>query len=281
MFMNVARAAVRPETYAAQVREATSLAITATMWPFGWVDRGVTELRSKAAADGSPVKTPVLLVHGYGANKSNWLFLDRQLRHTGFERIHALNYNPLRETVPEIAGRCTLRARELMEHFGTDRVHLIGHSCGGVVVRYAVQLSGLEGVDTCVTIAAPHQGSPLAKLAPCATARSLAPDSALLRRLHGSARHLPTRFVAYYSNVDVLVPGRRAMILEPALAATNVLVRDEGHLSIMLSRRMASSVAGQLAAAEGLPGYGTPVRRLPAVEAVDSSWPPGHPQACG
>jgi hypothetical protein len=86
----------------------------------------------------------------------------------------------------------------------------------------------------------------------------------VLRRLHASARHLDTRFVAYYSNVDVLVPGRRAMILEPALAATNVLVRDEGHLSIMLSRRTAASVAGQLAAAEGLAGYGAPVRRLPA-----------------
>jgi pimeloyl-ACP methyl ester carboxylesterase len=205
----------------------------------------------------------VLLIHGYGANKSNWFFLDHQLRHAGFQRLHALNYNPLRETIPEIAGRCTLRARELMEHFGTDSIHLLGHSCGGIVARYAIQLGGLEGVDTCVTIASPNQGSPLARLAPTATARALAPDSGLLRRLHASARHLPTRFVAYYSNVDLLVPGRRAMILEPALAATNVLVKDEGHLSIMLSRRMAASVAAQLAAAEGLPGYGTPVRQLP------------------
>jgi triacylglycerol lipase len=265
MVMNdLLRAAARPQSYAAQLREAASLAVTATMWPFGWVDRGITELRSKAAADTSPVETPVLLVHGYGANKSNWFFLDRQLRQAGFERLHALNYNPLRETVPEIAGRCALRARELMEHFGTDRIHIVGHSCGGVVARYAIQVGGLEGVDTCVTIASPHQGSPLARLAPGGTARSLAPDSEVLRRLHASARHLPTRFVAYYSNVDVLVPGRRAMILEPALAATNVLVRDEGHLSIMLSRRTAASVAGQLAAAEGLAGYGAPVGQLPA-----------------
>ena len=162
MVMNdLLRAAVRPESYTAQVREAASLAITATMWPFGWVDRGITELRSKVAADSSPIETPVLLIHGYGANKSNWFFLDRQLRQAGFQRLHALNYNPLRETIPEIAGRCTLRARELMEHFGTDRIHLVGHSCGGVVARYAIQLGGLEGVDTCVTIASPHQGSPL------------------------------------------------------------------------------------------------------------------------
>lgn len=257
------RAAARPESYTAQVREAASLAVTAALWPFGFLDRGLSELRSRAAAGSSPVATPVLLVHGYGANKSNWFFLDRHLRQVGFERVHALNYNPLVESIPEIAGRCALRARELMDHFGSERIHIIGHSCGGIVARYAIQLGGLEGVDTCVTIASPHQGAPLARLAPGGTARELAPGSAVLRRLHASARRLPTRFFAYYSNVDVLVPGRRAMILEPALAATNVLVKDEGHLSIMLSRRMAASVAGQLAAAEGLAGHGSPVRALP------------------
>jgi len=48
------------------------------------------------------------------------------------------------------------------------------------------------------------------------------------------------------------------MILEPELEATNVLVKDQGHLSIMLSRRLASSVVDQLGAAEGLPATARP-----------------------
>jgi hypothetical protein len=86
--------------------------------------------------------------------------------------------------------------------------------------------------------------------------------------------------VAYYSNLDLIVPARRAMIREPALGATNILVKDHGHLSIMFSRRLAASIVDQLAAAEGLPGYGTPLAPLqrraagtatePAVEGV---WP--------
>jgi hypothetical protein len=83
-----------------------------------------------------------------------------------------------------------------------------------------------------------------------------------MRRLRTTARPMPTRFVAYYSNLDLIVPARRAMILEPELAATNILVKDHGHLSIMLSRRLASSIATQLGAAEGLPGYGAPVAVL-------------------
>jgi hypothetical protein len=40
------------------------------------------------------------------------------------------------------------------------------------------------------------------------------------------------------------------------------LVKDTGHLSIMLSRRLSSSIVDQLGAAEGLAGYGAPVRAL-------------------
>lgn len=274
---SVARAARRPESYSAQVREAASLAVTASMWPFGWVDRGLTELRTRVAADSSRVKTPVLLLHGYGANKSNWFFVDRELRAAGFERIHALNYNPITSTVPDLAERAVQRARGLMDHFGTDHVHLVGHSLGGIVARYAVQIGGLEEVDTCITIASPHQGTPLARFGVGAVARDLRPGSAVLRRLHASSRRLPTRFVAFYSNVDVLSPGHRSQITEPVLRATNMLVKDEGHLSVMLSRRLAVAVAGQLAAAEGLAGYGTPVAGM--TPSADRSEPPITPAA--
>jgi hypothetical protein len=70
---------------------------------------------------------------------------------------------------------------------------------------------------------------------------------------------VPTRFVAYWSTLDVLVPGSRARIVEPELRAANVCIPDEGHLSILLSRRLVGSVLHELGAAEGLPGYGTPL----------------------
>jgi pimeloyl-ACP methyl ester carboxylesterase len=261
----VVRAALRPETVPGHIRELTSLGVTAAMWPLGLADKGIAELRRRVTGDESPIETPVLLVHGYGANKSNWLYLERYLRDAGFRRVHALNYNPLTADIPALATACTRRARELMDHFGVDRIHVIGHSLGGVVARYAVQISGLEGVDTLVTVASPHRGAPLAHIGFGATAAQLCPGSPVLRRLRASSRPLPTTFVAYYSNLDLIVPARRAMILEPALRATNILVKDEGHLSILLSRRLAASVVDQLGAAEGLPGYGT--RLAPLVPA--------------
>jgi hypothetical protein len=105
-------------------------------------------------------------------------------------------------------------------------------------------------------------GRPFARLGPLASGLQLRPDSTVMRDLRRTARPMSTRFVAYYSNLDLLVPARRAMILEPELAATNILVKDQGHLSIVFSRRLAQSVVDQLAAAEGLPGYGSPVRTI-------------------
>ncbi len=264
----VAHAARRPATYVGHLREVSSTIVTAGVYPFGFGDRGfVADLRHET----SPVATPVLLVHGYGANKSNWLFVKRYLTQAGFERVDALNYNPLTADIPALAEQCAERANEVRSHFGTDRIHIIGHSLGGIIARYAVQVHGLADVGVCVTVASPHggvrmarHGSPIAALSPFASGVQLRPDSSVMTLLRHSAQPSPTRYVAYYSNLDLIVAARRAMILEPELDATNILVKDTGHLSIMLSRRLSSSIVDQLGAAEGLPGYGAPVRSLTA-----------------
>jgi len=262
----VARAALRPETYPGHAREAVSVAVTAAVWPFGLVDRGVQEIRRLVGADDASLGTPVLLVHGFAANKSNWLFLRHDLRAAGFGRVDALNYNPLVADLPALAAACALRARRLADATGSDRVHLVGHSLGGLVARYAVQLCGIDDIAaTCVTVASPHQGIAHvpAGLVPLRTVRQLAAGSAELRRLSASSRPLSTRFIAYYSNLDLLVPGHRARIVEPALRATNVLVKDEGHLSILLSRRLSSSLLHELAVVDGRPGHGDPLLEVP------------------
>ena len=251
---SVAKAVARPETYPGHLREAVSIAVTAAVWPTGFADRGIQEIRELAQSPAPAVATPVLLVHGFAANKSNWMFLQRDLRAAGYGRVHALNYNPFRDDIPTIAAACVTRARQLMDATGTDRVHLVGHSLGGIVARYAVQLGGLTEAASCITVASPHQGVALARFASRGTAAQLAPGSEVLRRLRASSRKLPTRFVAYYSNLDLLVPGHRAMIGEPVLRARNILVKDEGHLSILLSRRLAGSMLHELDEVEARPG---------------------------
>jgi pimeloyl-ACP methyl ester carboxylesterase len=269
----VARGARRPQTLPTQVREMASGVVTCALYPFGFLDAGPGgRMRSRGGTDSS--STPVLLVHGYLANKSNWYFVERELRAVGFDRIHAMNYSPRHADVDRLAETCVLRAHEVMAATGAERIHLVGHSLGGLVIRKATQALGLVEAASVVTVASPHGGVDLARLTGVTRSRNaiaaqLRPGSTWLRSLWAGAHAMPdTRFVAYYSNLDLLVPGRRAMMLEPQLAATNILMKDHGHLSIMLAPALARSIAQELAAIDGIEGHGRPVSGLPVSTAA-------------
>ncbi len=251
----------RPSTYTSSLREAACLVVTAGAWPFGFGSSSPEQLDALERRP-SEWSTPVLLLHGWGANRSNWFRLERALRRAGFGRVHALNYNPFGTDIPSLAEDCIAAADELRERFGTPRVHIVGHSMGGVIARYAIGVLGAKGVGVCATIASPHNGVCLARCgAPPGLRRTfasglqLAPDSEVMAELR-RARPSSTRFVAYYSDHDVVVPAERAQILEPSMAATNVLIEGRGHLSIMFSRHLERSLVGHLIAAEcGPVGY--------------------------
>lgn len=251
------KGATRPQTIPTQVREMGSTVVAAAIYPLGWLDRGPGgRVRSPRSASVTAVPTPVLLVHGYLANKSNWYAVERELRGAGFGQVHAMNYRSRHADIGVLAQDCVDRAREVMAATGTDRIHLVGHSLGGLVIRQAVQLGGLHEAASVVTVATPHGGVDIARLARFTGSNNLIgqqlkPGSPFLRTLWESSRAMPqTRFVAYYSNLDLLVPGHRAKMIEPDLDAANILVKDHGHLSIVLSRQLTASVAEQLSVAE-------------------------------
>lgn len=242
----VSTALTRPGTYAGHLREALSTAQAVALYPLGIAER----LLSTGNTCGDPVRdVPVLMVHGYGHNRSGWFHLDRQLRRAGFTSVHTMNYTPM-SGVPELSARLAERVAEIRAHTGAAKVHLVGHSLGGILIRWFVQeLGGDEVVDTAITVASPHEGTLTALLAPGRCAHDLRPGSRVMRRLATGARRTDVRWIAYYSNIDLLVqPAPSAMLRHPHLDATNVLVKDHGHVSIMTSAGVARSIVDQLEA---------------------------------
>jgi triacylglycerol lipase len=265
----IGKALRRPGTYLGHAREAVDLARAALRYPAGILDAAV---RCGQATGDACHDTPVVLVHGYGHNRSGWFVLENALRRGGFHRITTLNYNPLRQDVAATAGRLKEHVDLVRSVSGADRVHVVGHSLGGIVLRWYVQeLGGDTAVATAVTIATPHEGTVSALLAaPLGpTAKQLLPGSDVVRRLRQGARPTSVRWISYYSNIDLLVqPSRSAVLREPALDAVNVLVKDHGHLSILLSRKLARSIVEQFE--ESAPTL-VPISRwaTPAVNAGD------------
>jgi pimeloyl-ACP methyl ester carboxylesterase len=193
--------------------------------------------------------TPILLVHGLVDNRSIFTLLRRTLRRRGFGRVITLNYSPLTQDVRSVATRLAALIEKTCEETGYERVHVIGHSLGGVVARYYVQrLGGDSRVHTLCTLGTPHSGTHAAKLWPGGVVRQLRPGSDLMRELAEPAPGCRTRFVAFWSDMDqLIVPQRAAAIDHPDLQARNVALRGVGHMSLPISGDVVHEIATLLA----------------------------------
>ncbi|MEQ3550639.1 alpha/beta fold hydrolase [Pseudonocardia nematodicida] len=205
--------------------------------------------RSLVVTDPAAAGTPILLIHGIMDNRSAFTVFAHALRRRGFGAVHAINYSVLTGDVRSAAEELHAHVERLRETSGADRVHLVGHSLGGVIARYYVQRMGGDAVvDTLVTLGAPHSGSNLALLAPTALARQLRPGSPLLRELDEPAPGCRTRFLVVWSRMDeVIVPQRNARIRHPDLDVRELAFDDVGHLALPIDPRAVHWVASALA----------------------------------
>jgi pimeloyl-ACP methyl ester carboxylesterase len=193
----------------------------------------------------------VVLVHGYGGRTSQWGPLAAALASAGFDDISGFAYRSFSEDIPTVARRLGRAIEDLVAVAGVDDVHLVGHSLGGVILRYAVCVEGLDPlVRSAVTIASPHGGSPLSPLGVGPAAAQLRCGSELLRRLDRRAPAGHARWIAFAAEADVVVPPGRAQVRPPALAAENIELEGEGHLTVLSSARLASLLVDRLCRAE-------------------------------
>jgi pimeloyl-ACP methyl ester carboxylesterase len=195
---------------------------------------------------------PVLLVHGYAATESVWTPLRHALAEAGFGHIVSLNYNSFATDPAAVSAELTHEALRALAAAGAPRVHLIGHSLGGLIVRYALAASAVLSSQTgsAVTIASPHRGVSLARIAPgrCARImhrgpRAVLPEVEVPR---------PVRWLAYYSDGDRVVPPASARRDEPRYDAANVLIPGCGHLTICRDARLIRSLVPELIRTESL-----------------------------
>jgi hypothetical protein len=193
--------------------------------------------------------TPILLVHGLIDNRSIFTLLRRALRRRGFGRVITLNYSPFTQDVRQVATQLAELVERTCEETGYERVHVVGHSLGGLIARYYVQrLGGDARVHTLCTLGTPHAGTWAAHLLPQKVVRQLRPGSELMEELAEPASGLRTRFVAFWSDLDQLVvPKASGRIDHPDLPARNVLLRGIGHMSLPIDGRVVREITTLLA----------------------------------
>jgi triacylglycerol lipase len=225
----------RSATGAACELVATAAAVfTAPLWLAGRAS-GAGEPRAHpldSHVRGRPV-LPVVLVHGFAASSTCWFALRRSLRADG-RTVLSFNYSPWASSVEELADRLTALVEDLRAVTGAEKVHLVGHSLGGLIIAQALTRRRLAGrVELVVTLATPFGGSPWADLLPVGPlVQALRPGSPLLRRLAAAPPPAGVRWLAFGSIVDPIVPADRAVPANQQV--TRVTLDAAGHSGMLL-----------------------------------------------
>jgi pimeloyl-ACP methyl ester carboxylesterase len=195
--------------------------------PVGWLMR--------PQAGGHSAQGPLVLVHGWGLNRGCWWLVRRRLLRDGWGPIYTFDYWSFTADIERAAARLREFLETKVEDARGQPLTLIGHSLGGLVIRYYLRRYRAAAVRRIVTLGTPHLGTLFLPL-PGPVRQRLSPDSTLLKQLNAADR-VPHQFdvIAFASLFDALIlPPTNARYPE----AFNVQVRDVGHNQLLFSRRI-------------------------------------------
>ncbi|OBG28524.1 hypothetical protein A5764_25025 [Mycobacterium sp. 852002-51057_SCH5723018] len=227
--------------------------------------RGDTEPADSASSQVNPHvprTRPVLLVHGFGGAKSSWSLVAQSLTAQGLT-VAAMSYAPVGNSVEQLADNLVAEVQRTLSRTGADKVHLVGHSLGGVIIAQAILDSRLAGrVDTVVTLGSPFGGSPWAGALPLVEiVRALRRGSPLLRRLAATPLPDGVRWLSVTAALDIVVPGMRSVPFHPEVET--VTIDGVGHLGMLLSRRVIAFISAALRAHDSDTAAEPAMRLLP------------------
>lgn len=209
-----------PRVATGLAREASWVTAHLIAYPFGLIGESNTKPDQRHSLGGlnlhqrslvhyavDAAATPILLVHGIVDNHTIFDSLERALRRRGFSDLSSFDYGLLTTDVRATALDLATAVERLVAESGYEKVHVIGHSLGGLISRYYVQrMGGHERVHTLVTLGTPHQGSALARVGSMLPlVRQLRPDSDLiaeLQRARTVVRHPLPRLLLRPGSVD-------------------------------------------------------------------------------
>lgn len=102
----------------------------------------------------------VLLLHGLYTRPCIMRYLGWRLAQSGFG-VHYWGYASVRHSLSQHSRQLAQQIETLKQRHG--RLHLVGHSLGGLLIRQWVAEYGQHFDGRCVTLGTPHQGSTVAR----------------------------------------------------------------------------------------------------------------------
>jgi triacylglycerol lipase len=193
-------------------------------------------------------KIPVALIPGYMENAFTLRFLESRLGRELRVPVRAFSPKGYFYGIEVLAVDYGRQIRDWMESLGAKKVHLVGHSLGGLIARVLVEAMDFkDAVDSLVTVGTPHLGSALARMAPGRNARQMRRGSGFLEKINAGAAPASVRFIGISSVSDNLVLPWNGS-LSPR--GNNFVLRHRGHLSLILSSKVIRIIVREIRGGE-------------------------------
>ncbi len=174
----------------------------------------------------------VVLVHGFLATAGVFRPMRARLERELGVHVASFTHAP-GMTVRRIAAQLGSVVDRIPNH---ARVHLVGHSLGGVVARWYVQeLGGHARVTQTISLASPFHGTHAAKRFPWLVGAELLEGSLILERLRARAHHHNVRHTSIVAGEDrLVVPSASATL---AWGET-VVLHGRGHNELLFDEEV-------------------------------------------
>lgn len=182
---------------------------------------------------------PIVLVPGFFTNRGYLRAWRQALLKAGYGQVYAVSPEPIFHSVEKNAAHVAEFVEQVLAKTGADKVILIGHSMGGLVIRlYLHRFGGLDRAALAIAVGSPFRGTVLAE-----GKEKLGPIVSQLTRNNGWAETFvaeaesapcPIPFVAVWSPHDTIVsPQHHTTVAEHY--GRNIAMPGIGHMEMVNS----------------------------------------------
>jgi triacylglycerol lipase len=201
-----------------------------------------------AAPAQAATHNPVVFVHGYTGNSTNFATLQAYLVANGWSagRLYGYNYNWAGSNVISAQGLAAF-VDDVKARTGASKVDIVNHSMGGLVSWwYIKELGGQQYVRHLASLAGANHGTTAAYACLVyTTCQQMSPGSSFIQTLaSGDETPGDTKYATWYSPCDGVINPYTSTMLS---GATNNYVACENHLTYLTDTVVLNSVRTFLA----------------------------------
>ena len=185
-------------TSRAVYRELATVGLLLASYPFDLLSRHSEPFIPRVGL----IHDPVILAHGLGGSRANFLGFSVYLRMIGFSNIGFFEYSRSQsQSIAESAKGLGTLIEEIAPDGG---VHLIGHSLGGTISRRYTAMAPKGTVRSLITVGSPYSFS------------QISPQE-----------------IAIFVDEDPIVPPPPTELMPDQMFKQMVVLEDTGHLAIL------------------------------------------------